>query len=622
MTVKLVKSEVNVVDWVANLTVGLIGWDSAAQVFKYRESGGTVRTLATTDQTSGITLVKASEAEAQGATADDRYMTPAKVKAYVDYIIASQVEAEAMSAAGKLITAERLGQGFTAKKASAAEAKTGTVTDKWLAPATGKDVVQAKEWIVTSPKSKTTTQNENVAGLASSLVLCNGLAASIETHAADNGTSFQTAVMAQFNDIKSRLNNHYNDYGDTTFDEAKALYLVYLNEYNDHLADAGAAGEEHKVTSDPVDAESITTWAHLYTALDNLCDSVTAHFADAALGVPVIHQATGTTYTLTYGSPTNCAAVIACFDELDTKLTGHFADAVAHTAGDNTLTGGTATPGEEHWAHPSLITEADATDLTTTTALSTAIRASYVSHDDDAELGTPTQWHYATEGADHTLAAAPGAVNWHTLATEAADMKTKINGHIEDSTCHPAGDDDPIDAADAVYVEEHINVHTFVKPADATDVTTLLANAGTLLTWYAAHNTDAALASAWAYHKGQSNNALVTALTPTTIGSAVTRLNDLKAKLNLHMASAVSHPYGDDPANANPNAAFGTTDTWVDTDVAAGDYIMPVLLDSGTGAVKLVSLTAGAGTVTGVFSADPQNDAKLQYLIIKPKVTS
>ena len=78
--------------------------------------------------------------------------------------------------------------------------------------------------------------------------------------------------------------------------------------------------------------------------------------------------------------------------------------------------------------------------------------------------------------------------------------------------------------------------------AACTDLTTLLALSGQLLTAYATHNADAILPSGWAYHNQRATTkALVSAVTPTTLVQAITRLTDLKAKYNDHEDETVGH---------------------------------------------------------------------------------
>lgn len=105
------------------------------------------------------------------------------------------------------------------------------------------------------------------------------------------------------------------------------------------------------------------------------------------------------------------------------------------------------------------------------------------------------------------------------------ELRTDIINHLANATRHISG----LQSTAAVG-------------AAPINLTTLLATAGTLLTAYAAHNADVIKASAWQYHDAQdTTHALVSAVTPTTLAETITRLNDLKAKYNLHEAETTGH---------------------------------------------------------------------------------
>jgi len=162
---------------------------------------------------------------------------------------------------------------------------------------------------------------------------------------------------------------------------------------------------------------------------------------------------------------------------------------------------------------------------------------------------------------------------------------------------------------------------TTTIPAAATNLASLLALTASLLTHYEAHNADAILAIGWAYHDAQdTDRALASAAAPTTLQLAVTRLNDLKAKYNLHEAQTTSHVggtvAGDEIASAD--AAYGTANLVPVTGCTSGCRVFWSILNSGTGTVTGVSASAGAGGVTFTFSADPQNNAIISYMVARP----
>lgn len=182
-------------------------------------------------------------------------------------------------------------------------------------------------------------------------------------------------------------------------------------------------------------------------------------------------------------------------------------------------------------------------------------------------------------------------------------LKTVNNAHAADAAEHTTAID---------------NINYPIATANATDLAELLALAGELLTAYEAHNADAVLAAAWVFHAAQqAGNTLVSAVTPTTLQEAVTRLNDLKAKYNTHESSAVSHGVGSTHTEATADAAYGAAILVVEADVASGDEVVWGILDSGTGTVVGVTAVAGAGVITFTFDADPQNDAVITYAVFR-----
>lgn len=163
---------------------------------------------------------------------------------------------------------------------------------------------------------------------------------------------------------------------------------------------------------------------------------------------------------------------------------------------------------------------------------------------------------------------------------------------------------------------------TSAIPAAATDLATLKTLAAALLTAYAAHNADMILASEWAYHTAQGKAcALTSAVAPTTLEEAVTRLNDLKAKYNDHEDETTGHDNGASVvANqvSATNAAYGDTNRVPVAGVTTGDVVWWSILNDGTGNVTGVSATAGAGYIDFKFSADPQNDTIISYIVVRP----
>lgn len=188
-----------------------------------------------------------------------------------------------------------------------------------------------------------------------------------------------------------------------------------------------------------------------------------------------------------------------------------------------------------------------------------------------------------------------------TLANE---IRTDLISHFGNAARHPTGQQS-VAAVDAA----------------CTDLASLLALAADLLTAYATHNADMILDAGRSYHTAKGkDSALTSADAPTTLAEAVTRLNDLKAKYNDHEDEAVGH---DGVASVaadqvvTDNAAYGATNRIPVSDAAAGDFVHWSILNDGTGNVTGVSATAGNGYVDFTFSADPQNDAIISYIVVR-----
>lgn len=203
----------------------------------------------------------------------------------------------------------------------------------------------------------------------------------------------------------------------------------------------------------------------------------------------------------------------------------------------------------------------------------------------------------ATTSRDTNVAGLSSSI---TLANE---LRTDIISHFANTTRHTA----------AAHPTTTIG-------AVATDLTSLLSLTGTMLTLYAAHNTDAVKASGWEYHDAQTTaKALSSAAAPTTLEEAITRLNDLKAKYNDHEDETTGHGGSSVTADqvAASNAAFGAAILVPVTGAQTGDYVVWSILDSGSGSVTGVSAVAGSGGVTFTFSADPQDDAIISYVVLR-----
>ena len=168
---------------------------------------------------------------------------------------------------------------------------------------------------------------------------------------------------------------------------------------------------------------------------------------------------------------------------------------------------------------------------------------------------------------------------------------------------------------------EHKDLHTAGQLASAVaphDLTTLLARTNDLQTKYAAHNVDAALTTPL-FHIADvgAGNALADATAVTTLVGAIAKLNDIKTKFNLHQADTTGHRTGGLYAIAAAGAALGVAIRVTSgmADVRLTDNVAWAILNDGTGNVTGVSGAAADGSVVFTFSADPQDDTIISYIV-------
>ena len=126
--------------------------------------------------------------------------------------------------------------------------------------------------------------------------------------------------------------------------------------------------------------------------------------------------------------------------------------------------------------------------------------------------------------ADKTLTDQEGLASVSALAL---DVQASFNAHAADVTNHTT-------AADTVNFPISSVVMTLGQIIDFVNL---------MITKYSAHEADAALASAWAFHADQETgtHALASLVPITTLAGAITQLTDMKTKLNAHDADADAH---------------------------------------------------------------------------------
>lgn len=284
------------------------------------------------------------------------------------------------------------------------------------------------------------------------------------------------------------------------------------------------------------------------------------------------------------------ALAIDMANSLKTVMNAHAADAAEHTTAVDNVNFPVVT--------------ADASNLTTLIALVTALLSAYDAHDADAELADTWVYHGAQETADNSLSSAAAPTTFGECLTRLTDLQTKFNAHDADTGCHVTG-------------STHQDSSTGFSFA-ATDYVSMMSIATAVLAQYDLHDADAEEVTP-TYHAATEagDHSLVSAVAPTTLQEAVTRLNDLKAKFNAHDADGTAHGTDTQHQIVADDAAYGVAVIVACVGALAGDIVIWGILDDGTGNVKGVSAVAGTDVITFTFSADPQNDTILSYAVLR-----
>lgn len=109
----------------------------------------------------------------------------------------------------------------------------------------------------------------------------------------------------------------------------------------------------------------------------------------------------------------------------------------------------------------------------------------------------------------------------------ANDIKAKFNTHLASGPAHTTSPD---------------AVNTVTSP-NATNLATLITLVTEMISDYDAHEGDSELAAAWVFHAAQEsfNHSLSSLTAPTTLAQCVTKLNELKSRLNDHINDTPAH---------------------------------------------------------------------------------
>ncbi len=332
----------------------------------------------------------------------------------------------------------------------------------------------------------------------------------------------------------------------------------------------GAQAHPSKVDTSSVGSPNATTLATLITLINELLLEYTNHNTDAELVSNwQYHDWTNTaTHVLaSVVAPTSLAECVTRLNDIKTKLNAHDADAQSHTAISTHQEANICAIGVE--SHPfsedttNTIVAPVATDIPSLYFLVGELLTDYAAHNADQELTANWVYHQA-KGTVHTLASAAAPTTMIEVVTRLTDLLAKYNAHDADAVSHGTGGTYPEVNPAPVYIATDVHPYDedtadVIASPVATDLATLITLLTEELTNYAAHNTDAALAADWQYHKASFDSPLASAVAPTNLDECITRSNDIKAKYNIHIQSLVAHGawFNADLVNA-ADAAYGT----------------------------------------------------------------
>lgn len=296
----------------------------------------------------------------------------------------------------------------------------------------------------------------------------------------------------------------YNE-NDDAISSAIALFGGVKTKFNLHLASGG------------------TGLATSYALANNLKTVLNTHFAAAG---------------------TVLADLCAWAEAIRVAYTAHLADTTEHKVADTT----------------NVLTAATATNHATLYLLVKDILDQYAAHNADAEVAGALTYHYIVNAATHVLASVAAPTSLAGAITRLTDAKAKYNAHDADAVSHATASlHQNSTALVAIGGQVHpTKAQAAITTANATTQATLYALAKACADAYKAHNDDDVLVADWVYHKAQgADNALIGVTTPTSLSAAITMLNDIKAKYNLHAVATTEHGIAG-VVTAQADASVGT----------------------------------------------------------------
>jgi hypothetical protein len=168
--------------------------------------------------------------------------------------------------------------------------------------------------------------------------------------------------------------------------------------------------------------------------------------------------------------------------------------------------------------------------------------------------------------------------------------------------------------------QEHTTADGEVTTNDATNLSTLKTLLNALTSSYSNHDDDAELPVSWEYHQAQEtgNASLIAVTAVTTLVECIVRANDLKAKLNTHMADTTAHTNGDSAVVAASNAGNLNVISVSATGVTGTDRIFWSVLDGSAGQIYGIAAAVGMDCIEFNFNGDPGSDTILSYVVFRP----
>lgn len=196
-------------------------------------------------------------------------------------------------------------------------------------------------------------------------------------------------------------------------------------------------------------------------------------------------------------------------------------------------------------------------------------------------FGSPQKLYKDNNGALKVRNAGLPKVTLVAAMALANQIKSKFNAHASSGSLHA-----------------HADNTNSITSDDAHDLPSLITLIVEIMADYTAHNADANLASAWAYHVAQQSGTKVLTSTtaPQTLSECLTLLLDIKTQFNSHDAGATAHNSGSTQqvskyTEPQISSAGGTGSNYIYTILARYDYYVGTDLVKDYGPTHQIELS-------------------------------